>query len=774
MTMRIALNILIIFLIVSPKLVALEQDISIFPIKNFMGRKKLINDIHEKVQQGFKKIYIVGEGGIGKTELMKKYYQINQEVWDIALWLDIANDLHPQVLRFIEKIEGKFCKGLCKIPISESNLFEGIQKFAKKHNLNLAIFIDNVNSMQKMLWIENLLSRLDFQKFFISRRRVNVEGEIIVSGFNEEETKEYLNKTLNTDVSQEDIKNIYNAIDGNVLGLEQVVTFVKTHNISLKKFHKIFKKNKKEIIGSESSLIHSDENPKFLYNLIVENIKYVDETDKVAGFLLRKMAYLSSIFDENILASIYFSNNPEDDIVLLKAISLLRDNFFIKDKRINYQHKHSREFFMHDYIRETILEELKDEFVNKENIIFLLDALVHYLPESSGALGVFMEEKPSTLFNLEKVLNHAEKYNIKNKNVLILKIKLLRIYLHTYQYDKVDKASKEIEYIIENNSEVIDITTPKAKEILCSYNLLMGQYWNYKFLRSDRGLQYFENAEKLSNEIESKDLQFLSKIHLSQAYLGYGKYNKAREYFDNIDNEMKDYLQTTPFKPFYFFMHSRFKRDMGDYEEALAYINEALNAWESKDERRRVAQYLQKAEILIDMEETEESKALINKVEEICNGNTREHRMLIARNERIKGLWYMYRKDFDSALRHLNKAIELYTNGNDIVEGIKDKNSYLADAYVGIGDLNFKKGEYSKAKDFYISAFEIYQNRANGNSELFKVSSLCLKICKVALELNDKLLLNRYYTKHKNLFGLDNKVGKKIYKFVAEYDRKNF
>lgn len=69
--------------------------ISDFPLsnKNFIGREKELLAIHQGLEEGNRAIFLHGFGGIGKSELAKKYAEIHAKEYDAILFLTYRNNI---------------------------------------------------------------------------------------------------------------------------------------------------------------------------------------------------------------------------------------------------------------------------------------------------------------------------------------------------------------------------------------------------------------------------------------------------------------------------------------------------------------------------------------------------------------------------------------------------------------------------------------------------------------------------------------------------------
>lgn len=76
-------------------------------ISSFVGRKEELQRIHDMLQQRPNKLFMVGMGGIGKSEIAKAYCDIYRDSYDIVLWVPFDTSLLKTVNNdFLFAIQG--------------------------------------------------------------------------------------------------------------------------------------------------------------------------------------------------------------------------------------------------------------------------------------------------------------------------------------------------------------------------------------------------------------------------------------------------------------------------------------------------------------------------------------------------------------------------------------------------------------------------------------------------------------------------------------------
>ena len=69
-----------------------------YPDTEFLGRKKELNQIYEMINGNVNKVFLVGMGGIGKSEIAKKYISEHNEDYAIILWVSFEKSLEQTII----------------------------------------------------------------------------------------------------------------------------------------------------------------------------------------------------------------------------------------------------------------------------------------------------------------------------------------------------------------------------------------------------------------------------------------------------------------------------------------------------------------------------------------------------------------------------------------------------------------------------------------------------------------------------------------------------
>ncbi|XP_035707830.1 uncharacterized protein LOC110850028 isoform X2 [Folsomia candida] len=210
------------------------------PTPFFVGREKELNQLNNlfKPRTEIQTVLISGLGGVGKTELVKKFVATYTVVSNIC-WLypsqqEFENEESKQ--KIMDKIYAKFTQNKSKdFPdIQNSN-----ELITNNNHTNPVLVIDDISEMPSWLinFTKTLSDRLNCFTIITTQLRNLVpsnksNGSIHLSGWNLPETETYLNLTLRAPQSPEEIKQVRDAFGGHPLTIQQAVCYILNEQVS--------------------------------------------------------------------------------------------------------------------------------------------------------------------------------------------------------------------------------------------------------------------------------------------------------------------------------------------------------------------------------------------------------------------------------------------------------------------------------------------------------------------------------------------------------------
>ena len=262
---------------------------------SFIGRKKELQEIHEKLQDNPNKLFLVGMGGIGKSELTKSYCDIYRDCYDIMLWVSFDTSLKKTIVNdFAFPIHGME-RG--DYPDDDENTYflRKLRVLNEITDKRVLIILDNFDVFED----EDLdrFCKGNYSVLFTTRYRevCNDIPEMEIKEITDENElmeifqTEY-KKNLD-DMALEQVKVLLNTLNGHPLSIRLVASAMKSNRISPEKMiallndgsEELKKKNAKAVdmifgrlkqVFSMSSL--SEEEKNILKNLVLMPLRGID------------------------------------------------------------------------------------------------------------------------------------------------------------------------------------------------------------------------------------------------------------------------------------------------------------------------------------------------------------------------------------------------------------------------------------------------------------------------------------------------------------------
>ena len=179
-----------------------QYILSDYPVSSiqFVGRSNDLTIIHNKFNSGARAVFVHGFGGIGKTELSKKYAEIYAGEYDAIVFRQYSNGLEMVVNNI--RVAGEEAE----IIVSGASKFERIRKHASKQKLLLIVDNFDVEEdpfLSELLTLDAhilITTRCDYSEYFTSEQIYVHELETL-------STKELLDVFVNSygrDLSNEE------------------------------------------------------------------------------------------------------------------------------------------------------------------------------------------------------------------------------------------------------------------------------------------------------------------------------------------------------------------------------------------------------------------------------------------------------------------------------------------------------------------------------------------------------------------------------------------
>ena len=228
----------------------------VYPDSSFVGRRKEIEFIDKQLSSNINKLFLIGMGGIGKSEIVKKYLSENQNKYAITIWIPFEKSLQ-NTLCDDSKLN---IKGLSREEYKEDNDYE----YAKRKldllkvisERDVLIVIDNFDVNDDELLEDFITGR--YSVIFTTRnhqKRKDISQYVVDKMQDENDLIDLFKigyKREINDTNIEGIRKIIKYLDGHTLSLRLISKIMQERRIKPDEMLEILQNNREGVV-SESS-----------------------------------------------------------------------------------------------------------------------------------------------------------------------------------------------------------------------------------------------------------------------------------------------------------------------------------------------------------------------------------------------------------------------------------------------------------------------------------------------------------------------------------------
>ena len=736
-------------------------------VETFVGREDKLDMIKKRLTEQ-KSARISGYGGIGKTQVVRKYIEVVQkssQKYDVIWWVDCENNIDIQVNDLLEDMCDEFTEKVCKIKSNVRSAFRNIRGITHEKKLKVLLIVDNIGSLKEIKELSNEVKREnDMDVIYISRVSMDDNSDINISTLSSKESRQYIVNIMGQSVLPDEISKLEGIYGGYPILMEQGLSdILYNQDMSIKKHVEYQKKHFKDVVAdrkvNHDFPIQKDYNYNFK-EVLRGNIEYLKSYNNNAAKLLELLIYVAHRFDDNVIRVVAEDNIAYQKYEVGDIKKELIKRFFIKMQKKTL----NNEYEIHPLLQEVMYKEIKSEDVHKKNIETLLKAFRKLIPKEITEIPFFVADKKILITNIEKVLEHADRLGIKNNDIFIIKTSLAQGYAETYFYKEAQKKVQEIEKDYINIPNGYDSEEQKKYKGL--FYLMNGKIQQCLYWDRAKATESFKRSVEISEYVDDVQLRHLSLAKLSQVYIYAGDIKNSKKYLVQLKKEQNEFLEKFKDKYTYHLVSGRHFLEEGDYSQALkefSKVEEIETRIHGEGSSRLMPILLLKADLFILMKEYDKAQEVVDLLFKICKENLGNYNIFMFRIPRINADLNLATGNIEKAESEIKRAVSFKGNG---------KNNYLADIYVTMGDIYIAKQDYEKALGKYEEANEIYMEQYNQKVETSQFSRLYEKIVKAALEENTVALANHYYILHKKHFGMDNTATKSLFKMIESHKLK--
>jgi len=209
------------------------------PVESFIGRKRKLWELEGLIQNCMQSAVVIsGLGGMGKSELLKKYISVNKSKIPICQWVngESAETLRSSFEQFAAFINVAATDERDGRPLELLGIVNNILIHVKKEMIaidkgNYTVMIDKVENQYDDLMkvVKQLFSYPRSTVIITSRRRdlLLEESEILeLSEWTEKEAMEYVTRSLNRQQKLSDVKILCKTLKFHPLSISQAVDYI--------------------------------------------------------------------------------------------------------------------------------------------------------------------------------------------------------------------------------------------------------------------------------------------------------------------------------------------------------------------------------------------------------------------------------------------------------------------------------------------------------------------------------------------------------------------
>lgn len=736
------------------------------PIEYFIGRNELLAQLEDRVNNKHI-IQLTGLAGIGKTQIMRKYISLKKDQFDIIWVIDCYSDTHTQIQLLKDQINDKLKAKKYFLTFFTDDIITELVKFIAEHNLKILLVIENGENISDVSFIEKLkiISNQQVKILISSRKPLDNIDYLKVGPFTFQESEKLTTISL-LNRSSEDVQTLLDLFAGYPIALNKAISFLNENpNVTIAGYIKLFEKYsitllEKNVNFSTKSEISLQQSIKLTMNKI--------KMDNNDSFYLAIICgyFTDSYISSEILKEVYFKTyNTSEELNYIDALNpLIKYSILEVQNKDDNSQNNIKDFAAHSLIQKLMLEEVGDVAQHSQNIKYILQAYLQYIPEDYASLYKYLEEHHYTIPNIEKILYLADKYHVHDFRVAILQIRLLRMYIVTSIYNKVELLLSQIEKnIVKYSKRAISNEFSTA---ISNYYISKSYIYDYKYTDHRASLNALEQALKYLKD-HNKDYQTYYSLlcNLVETLVDSGDLKNAKHNFRKIAEIIKK-KNISSNRGFYYYLKAKILKEEGLIKEAIVSINQAINIDQNefnKFEKYNVFtiyDYLILTELMITEDNRTEAFKILAPLFVAFN-TTLNHsaevdhkmKMLIAQ---LSDLFAVNGVDY------IEETINMIKIKNNAAQNIE-----LANAYMVKAELLDNQGYKKEALLSYINAFEVHKARYGEKFQLYSTSNLINKIVKQAIKTGDTYIAKKFYLIHKQSFGF-NSVNKEMYMLLTK------
>lgn len=702
-----------------------------FPNPIFIGREDLL----ESIKHTFKKhdlVMLTGFGGIGKTQLARKYTKLHYSNYRILWWFDMEKDLTEQFLS-LSKLLAKRYKftSLYDHKIEPVNYAKEVLTLLDESWL---LVFDNVPKLDVIRsYLPYIRSSSEKHILITSRNNNNYQTAIKVGKLAEADSKILIN-TMIPKMDLKHLKQLAELFSGYPLSIIQGAAFINNYPLmTVEKYIAMYNKERNHLLAKEKEFFSTEQNSLIDYKLDVSTVVNLSKNVLKLNYLeslklLEMITFLGTKNIPQIFLKKYVSKyyNKDFEIVIYP---LLKYHFLSETTAHN-----DSNYLIHDLVKNHIKASIKPR---EARSMIAQSAKIMYdiLNQPRSKIIDFVNQHPEIIYHANELIDNANSINYYSLDLVCLKMLLLEYYFSGLRdYAKGYDLMTEIEQ---------DLKEVKNVDLQSKLRFMTNKV-NYYMWKAD-----YKNAITVGSQtikLMKKNNLLYEEYYRLLVYLAY-VYNMQG---DNL-NAMKileectknDKLTKLPYiYSIYLYVKAGVLTDQGNFEEALIAENACLDI--SKENNFSYPSYhhreLLKVQLLNLTNKPEEaldlSRKLLSKFKTID----------VKENHINMGKLLLGFADAQTRLKKIELAKKDITNAINIFDRWYKNTNHRDQALASLtlARLHLATRNYKEALKEYIKAEGMY-HKVLTDFHIIEMAELYSDLVLLGIEINDRYLAKKYF-----------------------------
>lgn len=701
--------------------------------------------------------FIVGEGGIGKTQIAKAYAHSHLQQYDVVWWIDAEKSLTMQ-LTYLARAINKICALTGETTVIINETFDEEMLISLKDKLantkiKWLIVLDNVKILEDIASLTAIQNAKELGHWIMTTRNGNTTSNILrLEKFTRKESLRFLNQLDPENYKGTELEQLADLLDDYPLALAQAFAYIsESPIIDVSKYIELYKARKENFVQYEREMLKSS------------NKRYMDRYDKtleivtdIAVTEIKKKSY-DAYSTLGIISVLNAKNIPEELILRYfnndsskannSILELLKYSLVTKRSK-SPKNGHDTLYVMHDITHAII----RKRFSLKETKLFLEEAsraMAALLPDEREDYAPMFIDQYYLLDHINTLSNLSNEMGVYNAALFQVNCKKLEYVLITLLDFAIVKALiKELED---------HISCLKTNKDLYKARLLLLKGTYVSWIESDRkqSIKYALEAANLLSKKHSLTYENIMKCwRLAQDYSFEGDVDKMLLHIQKGE----DVLSQVSIKAYDLRMAMEQCKtgmyiDQNDLQNALISVNkrDEINALRAPNMRNKdiIIDALDRAIILQRQGKYEELKNIAQTIDKVLSTTYKSTMRLTPIPRMIMAAYYLHTKRIAKAAQEAKLGIDAFCK-IPIIETVTKARLYKIQ-----GDILYKRNKYQEAMEGYLESERIY-NKIFTKKRTKEISELYESIVETAIKLNDTWRASRYREKHITVFGCDN------------------